>query len=81
MPGNIISPAAQPTFERCSNTIFGGMMAGCGQAGGGLYPASVNLAVLPDLGGNGLPADGGKFYPSYYIAGNVTGINPLVPAG
>jgi len=73
-------PAAQPSLDRCTRTIFGGMINACSQPGGGVYPASVNLMVLPTALGNGLPVDGGKSYPSYYLASNVTGVNPVVPA-
>ena len=77
--GVTIMPATQPTFERCSKTIYDGMISACNQPGGYIYPASVNLQVLPTATGNGLPAPGGKSYPSYYISNNVTGTNPVVP--
>ena len=77
--GGTIMPAAPPDLDRCTNTILGGMIKACTQPGGGIYPASVNLQHLPDAAGNGVPAPGGKSYPSYYITNNVTGLNLVVP--
>ena len=75
-----IMPAGQPSFDRCSKTIFGGMINACGEPGGNMYPATVNLQVEPTSTGDGLPAVGGSMYPSYYITYNLTGTNPTVPS-
>ncbi len=72
-------PAPPPDANRCSKTIYQGMINACGTPGGNMYPASVNLDIVPSQLGNGLPAPGGKSYPSYYLASNLTGLTVLVP--
>lgn len=54
------------------------MIAACAAPGGGLYPASVNLQILPSGTGNGLPAVAGGLYMSYVIMGNETGVDLMV---
>lgn len=86
MPGTIhpaapaapLLPAPLPTYDRCAQTIYGGMISACAAPGGGFYPVSVNLQILPSDTGNGLPAIAGGLYMSYAILRNETGVDMTV---
>ena len=58
------APVPQP--QKCHDN-FAQMLAGCDN--GQFNVATVNLSELPGNGSTGLPVDGGRSYPSYYIGG------------